>query len=154
MANLLFPDDPVNYFETQLRERLNEFNDPRDTWMYGINTHLFLNNHQSRAFAHYVLREYEAAESILRELRMVDWETYFTNYWARQAHMPNRLRRGSISYYQARIYAILDMKQEAVDALKRSIQEGKMFEFRSFDQDWDLAGLRDYGPYRDLLDHN
>ena len=66
--------------------------------------------------------------------------------------MINRLKKGSISYYQARIYAILGMRQEAVEALSRSIQEGKINEFRSFDQDWDLASLGDFQPYRDLVD--
>jgi hypothetical protein len=190
--NTIFPDDSLNYFETQLREELDEFKDPQDTWNYGVLTHFFLNNHQSRAFAHYVLREFEEAEAILQDLRTVDWDNYFTGNEAKQFHwytrlwvegflgstlarqgrteealaqveylesmrinqpnMINRLKRGSISYYQARIYAILGMKQEAVEALSRSIQEGKMYDFRSFDQDWDLAALGDFQPYRDLLD--
>jgi len=190
--NTIFPDDSLNYFETQLREKLDEFKDPQDTWNYGVLTHFFLNNHQSRAFAHYVLREFEEAEAILQDLRTVDWDNYFTGNEAKQFHwytrlwvegflgstlarqsrteealaqveylesmrinqpnMINRLKRGSISYYQARIYAILGMKQEAVEALSRSIQEGKMYDFRSFDQDWDLAALGDFQPYRDLLD--
>jgi len=190
--NSIFPDDTLNYFETQLRERLDEFKDPQDTWDYGISTQFFHNNHQSRAFAHYVLREFEEAEAILLDLRTVDWENYFTGGWTRkfhwhtrlwvegflgstlarqgrteealaqaeylesmrinQPHMVNRLKKGSISYYQARIYAILGMKQEAVEALSRSIQEGKINEFRSFDQDWDLAALSDFQPYRDLIE--
>jgi len=36
--------------------------------------------------------------------------------------------------------------------LSRSTQEGKINEFRSFDQDWDLAALGDFQPYRDLID--
>ena len=44
------------------------------------------------------------------------------------------------------------MRQEAVKALSRSIQEGKIYEFRSFDQNWDLAALGDFQPYRDLVD--
>ncbi len=190
--NTIFPDDSLNYFETQLRERLDEYKDPQDTWNYGIIPHFFLNNHQSRAFAHYVLREFEEAETILQDLRTVDWENYFTGVWTKKFHwytelwvegflgstlarqgraeealvqveflesmrinqpsMIYRLKKGSISYYQARIYAILGMKQEAVKSLNRAIQEGKMYEFRSFDQDWDLAGLRDFQPFRDLIE--
>jgi len=190
--NTIFPDDSQNYFETQLRERLDEFKDPQQTWDYGVLTHFFLNNHQSRAFAHYVLREFEEAEAILQDLRTVDWDNYFTGYWSRkfqwytrlwvegflgstlarqgrteealaqvdylesmrvnQPSMTYRLKKGGVSYYQARIYAILGMKQEAVEALNRSIREGKMYGFRSFDQDWDLASLGDFQPYRDLID--
>ncbi len=189
--NLQFPGDSVNYFETPLRENLADFKDPQDTWEYTIYTQLFLNNHQSKAFAHYVLKEYKEAERILRDLKTVDWENYFGDYWPRQTywynelwvegflgstlarqgrtdeamaqleyletmrtdqpHMVNRLRKGSLSYYQARIYAILGMKEEAVEALRRAMREGKMNEFRSFDQDWDLAGLRDFPPYLDLI---
>jgi len=190
--NTVFPDDSLNYFEAQLKERLDEFKDPQETFDYGVLTHFFLNNHQSRAFAHYVLREFEEAEAILQELRTVDWDNLFAGQWTRkfqwytklwvegflgstlarqgriedalaqveylesmrinQPNMTYRLKKGSVSYYQARIYAILGMKQEAVEALNRSIQEGKMYEFRSFDQDWDLAALGDFQPYRDLLD--
>jgi len=77
---------------------------------------------------------------------------YLESMRINQPHMVNRLKKGSISYYQARIYAILGMKQEAVEALSRSIQEGKINEFRSFDQDWDLAALSDFQPYRDLIE--
>ena len=190
--NTTFPGDTLNYFETQLRERMDEFKDPQDTWGYGVLSHFFLNNHQSRAFAHYVLREFDEAEAILLDLRTVDWENYFTGSWTKKFHwytrlwvegflgstlarqgrneealaqidylesmrinqpkMVFRLKKGSISYYQARIYAIIGMKQEAVAALNRAIQEGKMYEFRSFDQDWDLVALSDFQPYRDLID--
>jgi len=76
---------------------------------------------------------------------------YLESMRINQPSMINRLKKGSISYYQARIYSILGMKQEAVEALSRSIQEGKINEFRSFDQDWDLAALDDFQPYRDLF---
>jgi len=63
----------------------------------------------------------------------------------------NRMLRGIVPYYQARIYAILGEKQKAVEALKRSKEEGRMCEHGNFIQDWDLVSLSDYQPFRDLV---
>ena len=63
----------------------------------------------------------------------------------------NRMVKGEIPYYQARIYAILGEKEFAVQALQKSMNQGRMNEHGSFVQDWDLSSLRDYQPYRDLI---
>jgi len=59
--------------------------------------------------------------------------------------------RGVIPYWQARIYAILGEKENSVISLKKAMQEGRMSEHENFVFDWDLANLKDYKPYRDLL---
>lgn len=189
--NEIYPNSQGNQFESLLRARKTRFMDPQDTWDYGIWTHLFYHNHNSLAYYHYVLKEYEEAEEIMMELRKVDWQGFFsdplarTNWWftdlwvegflgsifARQgktaeaydqiAYLESlrpefpgfviRQRKGAISYYQARIYAILGEKEKAVEHLELAMREGKMTENRTFDQDWDFAVLKDYQPFRDLL---
>jgi hypothetical protein len=63
----------------------------------------------------------------------------------------NRVFKGEVPYYQARIYAILGEPELAVQKLQKSMDEGRISEHGSFVQDWDLAGLKDYQPYKDLV---
>ena len=63
----------------------------------------------------------------------------------------NRMFSGEVPYYQARVYAILDEQELAMQALQQSIDEGRMSEWDSFVNDPDLTGLRDYQPYLDLF---
>jgi hypothetical protein len=63
----------------------------------------------------------------------------------------NRMKKGTVPYYQARIYAILGDQDQAVGKLKESIEEGRISEHGCFVQDWDLASLKDYQPYLDLV---
>jgi TolB-like protein len=65
-------------------------------------------------------------------------------------HM-NRMRKGALPYYQARIYAILGDQEQAVDKLRQSMEEGRMSEQDCFVNDWDLASLKGYEPYRKLV---
>lgn len=62
-----------------------------------------------------------------------------------------RLHLGTISYWQGRIYAILGDKEQAVAALARSRAEGRSIDYGSFIYDWDLAGLKGYAPYEELV---
>ena len=63
----------------------------------------------------------------------------------------NRMFSGEAPYYQARIYAILDEPELAMNALQQSMDEGRLSEWDSFVNDPDLTGLRDYQPYMDLF---
>jgi hypothetical protein len=65
-----------------------------------------------------------------------------------------RFNKGIISYRQARIYAILGEKAKAVDLLERSRKEGRCMDFDNFIYDWDLAALKGYGPYEELIRPN
>ncbi|MFO7671111.1 MAG: hypothetical protein R6W31_15750 [Bacteroidales bacterium] len=51
----------------------------------------------------------------------------------------------------SRIYAVLGLNENGVVCLKKSMQEGRMSEFGNFIRDWDLASLRGFKPYRELL---
>jgi hypothetical protein len=62
-----------------------------------------------------------------------------------------RKGRGTIPYYQARIYAILGEKEKAVASLKKSIHEGRLCEHPNFINDWDLANLYEYEPFIELM---
>ena len=59
--------------------------------------------------------------------------------------------RGIIPYYQARIHALLDNKDEAVAYLQQSRDEGKPMMGLGFTVDWELANLRGYEPYEELI---
>jgi hypothetical protein len=54
-------------------------------------------------------------------------------------------------YRVATVYAILGEEEPAVQALQKSMDEGRISEHGSFVQDWDLAGPRDYQPYLELV---
>jgi hypothetical protein len=157
-----------------------------------------LYNWDSKAYAYYLLEEWEKTEQILLGLKYKDWKEYskgvFTgsfstfennvswhmNIWvegllgaavARQgkreaayaqiqtleAMRPgfppesNRLHLGTISYWQGRIYAILDDKEQAVAALSRSREEGRTLDYGSFIYDWDLTSLKGYAPYEEIV---
>ena len=63
----------------------------------------------------------------------------------------NRMFKGEVPYYQARIYAILGENELAVQALQQSMDEGRISEHGALVHDWDLAGLREYQPYLELI---
>lgn len=189
--NDLFPDAPVNIFAEALRQNLDAFTDPEASGSYVISASGYLHNYRSRAFALYVLQEYEQAERIFRDLKQIDWDSYlgrsgYNSYqwymrvwvegllgavYARQGkvkqakeqleelealhpHDPlamNRMFQGEVPYYQARIHAILGEEELAVQVLKLSMEEGRISEHGTFVQDWDLAVLRNYPPYLELV---
>ena len=64
---------------------------------------------------------------------------------------PMRMRRGAVPYFQARIFALLNEKEQAVAMLKKAIEEGKGFEYESFIFDLDLANLKGYPTYEELI---
>ena len=59
--------------------------------------------------------------------------------------------KGYISYWQARIHALLGNKEKAIHLLKRSLDEGRVTSYWFYTVDWDLAGLRGYKPFEELL---
>lgn len=76
--NDLFPDDMDNIFAKVLMEKLDSYTDPEDSWSYGNMTSIYMYNYRSKAFALYVLKEYEQAAGILLDLRLIDWDNYFS----------------------------------------------------------------------------
>jgi hypothetical protein len=64
-------------------------------------------------------------------------------------HEPDVQGRGP--YYQARIFTILGENELAVQALQQSMDEGRISEHGALVHDWDLAGLREYQPYLELI---
>ena len=59
--------------------------------------------------------------------------------------------KGSIPYLQARIYAVLGQKEKAVDLLKKSVEEGRIFGFWRFHFDLHLINLKGYEPFEELI---
>ncbi|MFK7922025.1 MAG: adenylate/guanylate cyclase domain-containing protein [Bacteroidia bacterium] len=58
---------------------------------------------------------------------------------------------GVISYWQARIHAILGEKELSVARLTQSMKAGRTIEYEQFIYDWDLKSLQDYEPYQKLI---
>ncbi len=199
MFNAIFPSDSNNIFKELLRNNLTIYKDPAKTLDYLLWTNIRgLKNYKSKAFAHYVLNEWEQTEEILLGLRNMDWKTYskeiinfdvptyrhnvdwYMSVWlegllgctyARQGRMNlahaqieklesfsqfypkvvNRFHKGVISYWKARIYAILGEKDKSVAFLTKSMKEGRRIDFGSFVYDWDLENLKGYEPYESLV---
>ncbi|TFH26143.1 MAG: hypothetical protein E4G98_07355 [Promethearchaeota archaeon] len=63
----------------------------------------------------------------------------------------NRFHKGVISYWKARIYAILGEKDKSVSFLTKSMEEGRRIDWGSFVYDWDLENLKGYEPYESLV---
>jgi len=63
----------------------------------------------------------------------------------------NRFHKGVISYWKARIYAILGEKDKSVSFLTKSMEEGRCIDWGSFVYDWDLENLKGYEPYESLV---
>lgn len=63
----------------------------------------------------------------------------------------NRFHKGTVSNWQARIHAALGDKEQAVRRLAQSMEEGRRIDFSNFVYDWDLASLKGYGPYEELV---
>ena len=61
------------------------------------------------------------------------------------------MHKGGISYWQARIHAVLGEKEQAVVRLAQSMEEGRCIDFSNFVYDWDLANLIGYAPYEELV---
>jgi hypothetical protein len=202
MFNAIFPADSNNIFKELVRNNFTIYKDPAKTLEYLFRTNIHgLKNYKSKAFAHYVLSEWEQTEKILLGLRNMDWETYtkgfkniagpkylpyrhnvdwYMNVWlegllactyARQGRMNlahaqieklgtfsqsypkvvNRFHKGVISYWKARIYAILGEKDKSVSFLTKSMEEGRVIDWGSFVYDWDLENLKGYEPYESLV---
>ncbi len=197
MFNAIFPGDSNNIFEPNVRANFSHFRDPSDSWNYLLWSHNHLYNWDSKAFAHYILKEWDKAEEILLNSRSTDWnnvgkgstvpKSILTNIdlhmsiwlegllgsiYARQGKTKmaqvqidkldsfssvypkkiNRFHRGVIPYWQARIYAILGEKDQAVDALAQSLKEGRVIDYSNFVYDWDLTNLNGFEPYERLIE--
>ena len=63
----------------------------------------------------------------------------------------SRFFRGRISYWQARIHGVLGEKEQAVARLAQSMEEGRRIDNSNFVYDWDLASLKGYEPYEELV---
>ncbi|MCB0839899.1 MAG: hypothetical protein KDD99_24685, partial [Bacteroidetes bacterium] len=59
--------------------------------------------------------------------------------------------RGAIPYLKARIYAVSGEKDLAVEMLKTSIEEGRIFIHWNFTFDLDFVNLKDYPPFEELI---
>jgi len=200
MFNAIFPSDSINIFKELVRNNFNIYKDPAKNWGYLFWANIRgLKNYESKAFAHYVLNEWEQTEEILLGLRDMDWKTYsegienisnnlpyrynidwYMSVWvegllgctyARQGRMNlantqiekldsfsqfypevvNRFHKGVISYWKARIYAILGEKDKSVSFLTKSMEEGRRIDWGSFVYDWDLENLKEYEPYESLV---
>lgn len=189
--NTLYPEDSTNYFESHLRQRLENFSEYQESWRYLGFTTIRLFNYDSKASIFYLLKDFKEAEKQVLKLTQVDWESQYESeegqryssrldIWAngllgaiyarqnkkeealkqievleaKRAIFPkfaNRKSKGSIPYYQARIYAILGEKDLAVDYLKKSKLEGNIAEHDKFVFDWDLTNLKGYPPFEKLL---
>ena len=73
------------------------------------------------------------------------------SFRASKPNMNNRFHFGVISYHQARIYSILNEKEQAVASLKKSRKEGRSMDYNSFWFDWDLSNLKGYGAYEEFI---
>ncbi len=197
MFGAIFPPETENIYLPLLRDSLTSFDDPKRSWNYLVwsNSHMY--NWDSKAYAHYLLKEWDQAEKILLDLKLKDqdWNkvsdgvipksmsknvSWHMGVWvegllgaalARQGKKDDayaqietleamrpgyptesqRLHRGTISYWQARIFAILTDQERAVAALTRAMEEGRTIDYGSFVFDWDLAGLKGYAPYEQLI---
>ena len=77
MFNAIFPSDSNNIFKELVRNNFTIYKDPAKTLDYLFWTNIRgLKNYESKAFAHYVLSEWEQTEKILLGLRNMDWKTY------------------------------------------------------------------------------
>ncbi|MEM7514268.1 MAG: hypothetical protein AAF388_25305, partial [Bacteroidota bacterium] len=59
--------------------------------------------------------------------------------------------RGAVSYYKARVYAILGEKEKAVAELRSSLDQGKPFIWLTVTSDLDFASLKGYPPFEELI---
>ncbi|NND08688.1 MAG: hypothetical protein HKN87_20125 [Saprospiraceae bacterium] len=73
MFNEIFGPESVNIFAPYLRANLDYFADPNPSRNYYVWTIVQLYNRDSKAFAYYLLKEWQKAEKILLELRKIDW---------------------------------------------------------------------------------
>lgn len=185
--NEIYPDAVSNRYETEAREEAARLS---ILGKVDISDILQLRNHSSKAFAHYILKEYDQAEKLLLGYTEKDFKEFTDSYYGRlypyfaplsidgllgaiyaregkselalsqiekldsndpQLYTLPRSIRGFIPYYQARIYAILGDKENAVACVKKSIQEGRLCEHTQFTNDWDLVSLYDYEPYIELM---
>ena len=197
MFSAIFPPETENIYLLRLRDSLASFEDPKRSWNYLVWSNVHLYNWDSKAYAHYVLKDYDQTEKILLDMKSKDqdWNeladgvipkslanhvSWHMDVWVegllgaalarqgkedaayaqieilesrRSGYPPEsqRLHRGTISYWQARIFAILEDKKQAAAALTRSMAEGRTIDYGSFEYDWDLAGLKGYGPYEQLI---
>lgn len=198
MYNELYPYDTENIYAPFIRENIDLFADPKRNRDYLMWSHMHMYNRSSRAYAYYLLRDFEKTEDILEDLRAqeIDWVNYsdgtldaslelniqwHMNLWlngllgsayARQGkadlaiaqiqllesfraskpEMNNRFHFGVVSYWQARIYAVIDEKELAVASLKRARKEGRSMDYNTFWFDWDLASLKGYGPFDEFIE--
>ncbi|MDX2247337.1 MAG: adenylate/guanylate cyclase domain-containing protein [Bacteroidia bacterium] len=198
MFSAIFPPETDNIYLPYLRDDLASFEDPEKSTGYLIWSHVHMYNWDSKAYAYYLLKEWEKTEQILMGLKNKSWRefsrgvltgnattlennvSWHMNIWVegllgaalarqgkreaayaqiktleamRPGYPPEsqRLHRGTISYWQGRIYALLGDKEQAVAALTRSRDEGRTIDYGSFVYDWDLASLKGYTPYEELV---
>ncbi|MCB0531552.1 MAG: hypothetical protein H6574_21610 [Lewinellaceae bacterium] len=198
MFSAIFPPETENIYLPVLRDSLARFTDPKKSWGYLLWSNMHLYNWDSKAYACYLLKDWDKTEQILLGLRNMNWKefsqgvvvgnfrhlnnhiSWHMNVWvegllgaafARQGKREaayaqiqtleamhpgyppesQRLHKGTISYWQGRIYAILGDKEQAVAALTRSRSEGRTIDYGSFVFDWDLASLKGYAPYEELV---
>lgn len=198
MFSAILPPETENIYLPVLRDSLARFEDPKRSWDYLVWSNFHMYNWDSKAYAYYLLKDWEKTEQILLGLKNKNWKEFsqgvFTgnfrhldnhiswhmSIWVegllgaalarqgkreaayaqiqtldamRPGYPPEsqRLHKGTISYWQGRIYAILGDKEQAVAALTRSRQEGRTIDYGSFVYDWDLASLKGYSPYEELV---
>jgi len=126
--NELFPDVTDNIFANGLMERLDSYRDPEESWSYGIGTTFLMYNYRSKAFAFYVLKKYEQAAEILLDLRLIDWDNYFSeeefNKWYMKIWVEGLLgavyaRQGKEGKAQAQLEVLESLHQEDPKAMSR-----------------------------------
>ncbi|MFC2123229.1 adenylate/guanylate cyclase domain-containing protein [Bacteroidota bacterium] len=176
--NNTFPTDSVNLFGPELRERLKDYNTPENVInplqlnAWSSKAFGFYNLKEWEKAESLLVNLQEADGEGRWSWYRKPWQTGFLGcVYARQekkeeafmqiqklealrAEFPeitNIHHRGIISYWQARIYAILNEKDKAVSSLKKSLEEGKGFQYQHYVFDWDLASLSGYPPYESLI---
>ncbi|OGD18687.1 MAG: hypothetical protein A2W03_08835 [Candidatus Aminicenantes bacterium RBG_16_63_16] len=120
------------------------------------------------AAALYVSEQWEEAAALIEKLRSekpdhIDYLGYGGVLAARRGDKEEALKIseelkeidrpftfGAQTYWRARIAALLGMKEEAVELLRQSFSQGKYYDVFII-QEADLDPLRDYAPFRELL---
>jgi hypothetical protein len=112
-------------------ERLDSYTDPEDSWDYGMMTSVYMYNYRSKAFALYVLKEYEQAAGILLDLRLIDWDNYFSGEefktWYMKIWVEGLLgavyaRQGKAGKAQAQLEVLESLHREDPKGLSRMRQ--------------------------------
>lgn len=76
MFSAIFPPETENIYLPYLRDNLASFEDPKKSTGYLLWSNVHLYNWDSKAYAYYVLKEWEKTEQILLGLKNKNWKDY------------------------------------------------------------------------------